>query len=105
MINQSDAARYRRDRYLVVPGVLSGSEVAGLQRVTDEFVESSRQVSSHTEVFDPEPGHTAQSPRLGRIKTPRLYLVRLIVEFHGGTAQAHNIAGGVEVSFPVMAKG
>lgn len=25
--------------------------------------------------------------------------------FHGGPAQARNIAGGVEVSFPVMAKG
>ena len=32
-----------------------------------------------------------------------LYLVRLIAEFHGGAAQARNIAGGVEVSFTVVA--
>ena len=34
-----------------------------------------------------------------------LYLVRLIAEFHGGTAQARNVAGGVEVSFTVGAQG
>jgi signal transduction histidine kinase len=32
-----------------------------------------------------------------------LYLVRLIAEFHGGTARARNVAGGVEVSFTVRA--
>ena len=32
-----------------------------------------------------------------------LYLVRLIAEFHGGTAQARNVAGGVEVGFTVGA--
>ena len=70
MINASDVARYQRDGYLVIPGVFSAAEVADLQRVTDEFVEASRKVSSHTEVFDLEPGHTAQKPRLRRIKTP-----------------------------------
>jgi signal transduction histidine kinase len=30
-----------------------------------------------------------------------LYLVRLIAEFHGGTARARNVEGGVEVSFTV----
>ena len=32
-----------------------------------------------------------------------LYLVRLVAEFHGGTAQARNVADGVEVGFTVMA--
>jgi signal transduction histidine kinase len=32
-----------------------------------------------------------------------LYLVRLIAEFHGGSAQARNVAGGVEVGFTVAA--
>ena len=30
-----------------------------------------------------------------------LYLVRLIAEFHGGTARARNVDGGVEVGFTV----
>ena len=34
-----------------------------------------------------------------------LYLVRLIAEFHGGSAQARNVAGGVEVGFTVRAQG
>lgn len=32
-----------------------------------------------------------------------LYLVRLIAEFHGGSAQARNVPGGVEVGFTVAA--
>jgi signal transduction histidine kinase len=32
-----------------------------------------------------------------------LYLVRLIAEFHGGSAQARNVPGGVEVEFTVAA--
>ena len=34
-----------------------------------------------------------------------LYLVRLIAEFHGGSAQARNVPGGVEVGFTVRAQG
>jgi len=73
MISDQDVARYQRDGYLVVPDVLSAEDVAGLQRVTDEFVEASRQTLRHTEVFDLEPGHTAELPRLRRIKTPHLH--------------------------------
>jgi two-component system sensor histidine kinase ChvG len=32
-----------------------------------------------------------------------LYLVRLIAEFHGGSAQARNRPGGVEVGFTIAA--
>ena len=70
MISNLDAARYRRDGFIVVPDVLSPAEVAELRRITDEFVELSRQVTSHTDIFDLEPGHTAEQPRLRRIKTP-----------------------------------
>ena len=70
MISESDVARYRRDGYLVVPDVLGASEIADLRRVTEEFVQASRRVTTHTEVFDLEPGHSAEEPRLRRIKTP-----------------------------------
>lgn len=73
MISDQDVARYQRDGYLVVPDVLSAEDVADLQRVTDEFVEASRQTLRHTEVFDLEPGHTAESPRLRRVKMPHLH--------------------------------
>ena len=41
-----------------------------LQRVTDDFVEQSRHVSEHTDVFDLEPGHSSAEPRLRRLKVP-----------------------------------
>ena len=66
MISDQDVARYHRDGYIVVPDVLSAQEVAALQRVTDEFVELSRNTSEHTDVFDLEPGHSAAQPRLRR---------------------------------------
>jgi len=70
MINDMDVARYQRDGYIVVPDVLSAQDIQELRQVTDEFVEASRQTLQHTDVFDLEPGHTAQQPRLRRIKAP-----------------------------------
>lgn len=61
---------YRRDGFLVVPDVLDAAEVADLRRATDELVEQSRQVSTHTPVFDLEPTHSAAQPRVRRIKMP-----------------------------------
>ena len=70
MITDQDVARYERDGYIVVPDVLSAQDIADLRRVTDEFVERSRSTQQHTDVFDLEPGHNAEQPRLRRIKTP-----------------------------------
>ena len=61
---------YREQGFLAVRNVFTADEVAELQRVTDEFVERSRGVTAHTDVFDLEPGHTAADPRLRRLKAP-----------------------------------
>ncbi|HUK09271.1 MAG TPA: phytanoyl-CoA dioxygenase family protein [Stellaceae bacterium] len=65
-----DVARYREEGFLLVPDVLSPEEVASLRRTTDEFVERSRDATSHTEMFDLEDGHTRAAPRLRRIISP-----------------------------------
>ena len=68
-----DATRidgYERDGYLAIEGVLTVDELEELRRVTDGFVEKSRNVGSNDEIFDLEPGHSAQSPSLRRIKHP-----------------------------------
>ena len=70
MINEQDVERYRREGFIVVPDVVSAEDIAELRAVTDEFVEASRQAREHTDVFDLEPGHRAEAPRLRRIKTP-----------------------------------
>jgi ectoine hydroxylase-related dioxygenase (phytanoyl-CoA dioxygenase family) len=61
---------YERDGFVVVEGVFSAGEVARLGEVTEEFVERSRLVSEHSEVFDLEPSHSAAEPRVRRVKDP-----------------------------------
>lgn len=73
MIGMAEVETYRREGYFVLPDVLTLAEVEGLRRVTDEFVERSRAVTSHTEMFDLEDGHTSSAPRLRRIVSPHLW--------------------------------
>src|SRR5689334_20673084 len=70
MLTQEQIEFYHTNGYIGVESVLSDSEIAELRRVTDEFVEKSREFSTHTDVFDLEPGHTADNPRLRRLKVP-----------------------------------
>jgi phytanoyl-CoA hydroxylase len=70
MLAQEQIDFYHEQGYLGVEGVLSHDEVLALRRVTDEFVELSRMVKEHTEVFDLEPGHTSENPKLRRLKSP-----------------------------------
>ncbi|MBO0877274.1 MAG: phytanoyl-CoA dioxygenase family protein, partial [Pseudonocardia sp.] len=70
MLSDEQVTRYHEDGYIAVSGVFTSDETRELQAVTDEFVERSRHVSRHTDVFDLEPGHSVEAPRLRRLKTP-----------------------------------
>ncbi|MEW6749777.1 MAG: phytanoyl-CoA dioxygenase family protein [Candidatus Latescibacterota bacterium] len=70
MLTPSQIDLYRERGYLGIEGVLSASEVRELQQVTGEFVARSRCVTASDDVFDLEPGHTPEAPRLRRIKSP-----------------------------------
>jgi phytanoyl-CoA hydroxylase len=72
MLTQEQIDFYHINGYLAVEKVLSADTIADLQRVTDEFIEKSREVTQHTDVFDLEPGHTPENPRLRRLKNPIL---------------------------------
>jgi phytanoyl-CoA hydroxylase len=69
-LTKAQLTAYRDDGYIAVDAVLTDQEVRELQAVTDEFVDRSRHVSEHTDVFDLEPGHSSASPRLRRLKHP-----------------------------------
>ncbi len=73
MISEQDFSFYRENGYLVVENVLSGDEVKELQRVTEDFVEQARLVSTHNEIYDLEDSHSAAEPRVRRIKTPHIH--------------------------------
>ena len=70
MLSPEQIAFYHKNGYLTVENVLSAAELAELRQVTDDFVERSRSVSEHNEIYDLERNHSAEHPRLRRIKNP-----------------------------------
>ncbi len=70
MLSPAEIDSYNETGYLVVNDVLSAEEVRTLRDVTDSFVQQSRAHTEHTDVFDLEPGHTPEEPRLRRLKNP-----------------------------------
>ena len=72
MLSQQQVDSYEEKGYLSVPDVISSEEIAELRRVTDSLVEQARSVSESDDVFGLEPGHTAEQPRVRRIKRPSL---------------------------------
>src|SRR6202163_125820 len=70
MISEQDVQAYKRDGVIVVPEVLDADTLAKVRSVISELVAGSAKTLEHTDVYDLEPGHTAESPRVRRIKTP-----------------------------------
>ena len=70
MISEADVAAYRRDGVIVVPEVLDRETLARVRQVIAELVAGAAEVSEHTDVYDLEPSHTRETPRVRRIKTP-----------------------------------
>ena len=73
MISATDVAHYRQHGYLVVPDVLDAATVDALRRELAEILEGARGVSAHTDVYDLEPGHRPDRPRVRRVKTPHKF--------------------------------
>ncbi len=70
MLAQSQIDEYRERGFISVPDVLPPSVIEELRAETTRFVEKSRAVSENDAVFDLEPSHTAEHPRLRRLKIP-----------------------------------
>ncbi|MBL8674457.1 MAG: phytanoyl-CoA dioxygenase family protein [Rhodospirillales bacterium] len=68
MLRTDQIEAYRRDGYLVVPGVIRGETLATLRRLTDELVAAARGVRENDELYDLEPSHTPEMPRVRRLK-------------------------------------
>src|SRR5215475_7569798 len=70
MISDEVVQAYRRDGVIVVPEVLNNETLAQVRTVLAELVAGAASVSEHTDVYDLEPGHTPDNPRVRRIKAP-----------------------------------
>jgi phytanoyl-CoA hydroxylase len=70
VINDKDVAFYRENGYLLVENVLDAATLAKIRKVIADLVAKAAGVKTHNEVYDLEPTHTPENPRVRRIKTP-----------------------------------
>jgi len=73
VISERDVQQYRDTGYLVVPDVLDAELLARVSAALDRLVSDAAAVSEHTDVYDLEPGHTPQNPKVRRIKLPHTH--------------------------------
>jgi len=63
-------AAYARDGFLAVESFVEADWLERLRAATAGFVEKSRELTESNVVFDLEPDHTAEAPRLRRLTSP-----------------------------------
>jgi len=73
MLSTSDVAFYREQGYLVVPDVLDASTLSSIRAEMARILDRARHVTTHTDMYDLEPGHRADDPRVRRVKTPHRF--------------------------------
>jgi ectoine hydroxylase-related dioxygenase (phytanoyl-CoA dioxygenase family) len=81
MLTPQQVDTYRADGFVMVPEVLTQAEMQELRDTVDDIVRGAAKVTSHTDVYDLEDGHTPEAPRVRRIKTPHKhfdYFKRLV---------------------------
>lgn len=72
MLKKTQIDEYQERGFIAVEGVLPDKQVEELRILTEDFVERSRTVTGHTDIFDLEPDHTSEAPKLRRLKEPHL---------------------------------
>ncbi len=70
VLSQEQREFYFETGYLVLENFVSQDWLDRLWATTDSFIEESRSRSTSDKVFDLEPAHTAEDPRLRRISQP-----------------------------------
>src|SRR6476619_6551751 len=70
VLDEDQVEQYRREGWLSVPGLVDGEWLARLRAVTEEVVDASRALTESTPLYDLEPDHTADEPRLRRFSAP-----------------------------------
>ncbi len=70
VLSAQQRSDYFRDGYLLLPAFVQGEWLARLQALSAEYVERSAAQTASNSVFDLEPSHTADQPRLRRLNSP-----------------------------------
>jgi phytanoyl-CoA hydroxylase len=72
MISDQDVARYREEGCIVVENVFDRAQLDSARVVIDGIVADAKGKPSHDDVYDFEPSHTPENPRVRRIKKPHV---------------------------------
>ena len=70
MLTVSQKKFYDDEGYLYIEDVISSDQLNNIMKVTNDLINSSRELTESNEIFDLEEGHNFSSPRLTRIKQP-----------------------------------
>jgi phytanoyl-CoA hydroxylase len=73
MLTKAQIEEYDQVGAIVVPDVLTPDEVRTLSSVTDGFVQRARGLTAHNDIYDLEDSHSAENPRVRRIKAAHLH--------------------------------
>jgi phytanoyl-CoA hydroxylase len=70
MISDKDIARYQEQGCIIVENVLDRAQLDAAREVINGILERAKGKLTHDDVFDFEPTHTPENPRVRRIKKP-----------------------------------
>src|SRR4051794_11338768 len=70
MLTREQVRLYTENGFLAVEDVVPMPLVEEARHAVESFVERSRAVTDHDDVFDLEPGHSPEAPRVRRLKEP-----------------------------------
>ncbi len=72
MLTPDQVSAYREDGFLVIPSVFDAATVARMRAAVERLVGEARGRTAHDAVYDLDPSHTPDRPRVRRIKQPHL---------------------------------
>jgi len=70
VLTQAQREHYFREGYILLERVIGDEWLRKLRAATDELVERSRKVAKSDTIFDLEPAHRPDAPRLRRVSNP-----------------------------------
>ena len=72
VISKEQIEHYREHGYIVVENVVDAATRDAMKAVIADLVGQAKGLTTHNDVYDLEPSHTAEHPRVRRIKKPTL---------------------------------
>ena len=70
MISDRDVERYHEQGHILVENVLDGEQLSAARCTIDGILAGAKGKTTHDDVYDFEPTHTPEDPRVRRIKKP-----------------------------------